>query len=180
MNNVYGYIYKTTNLVNGRFYLGQKRGLFNPKYLGSGKAIKHAINKYGRDKFKVEIIIEVSSQEILDYLEKMVIMGHRKSFGPRNLYNIADGGGGAGNYGQKSSEETRQKLRLSHLGKPSGRKGKHLSQETKERLRQANLGKIYSPETNKKKGRKGRIFSAVTREKIRQALIGNQNGKKLT
>jgi hypothetical protein len=40
-----GYIYKTTNLKNGKIYVGQRSRIFNPKYLGSGMLIKRAIVK---------------------------------------------------------------------------------------------------------------------------------------
>ena len=48
-------IYKTTNLVNGKTYVGQD-SKNNKKYLGSGKILKSAIKKYGRSSFKKEII----------------------------------------------------------------------------------------------------------------------------
>lgn len=46
-NNFYGFIYITTNLINGKKYIGQKKG-YNDTYLGSGKILKLAIKKYGR------------------------------------------------------------------------------------------------------------------------------------
>jgi len=49
---MYGYIYKTTNIVNGRQYIGQHMSeLFDENYKGSGKALLEAINKYGWDNF---------------------------------------------------------------------------------------------------------------------------------
>ena len=39
-------IYKTTNLVNGKVYVGQEKWN-NPNYLGSGKILRLAIKKYG-------------------------------------------------------------------------------------------------------------------------------------
>ena len=48
-------IYKTTNLVNGKQYIGRD-SRNNPNYLGSGTAIKNAILKHGRDNFKKEIL----------------------------------------------------------------------------------------------------------------------------
>lgn len=38
--NYYGYIYKTTNLINQKYYIGQKKGLFDPNYFGSGKVLR--------------------------------------------------------------------------------------------------------------------------------------------
>ncbi len=48
-------IYITTNLINGKKYIG--RDAWNkPNYFGGGKAIKDAIKKYGKENFKKEII----------------------------------------------------------------------------------------------------------------------------
>ena len=48
-------IYKTTNLINGKIYVG-KDSNDNPNYLGSGIVLKNAIDKYGRKSFKKEIL----------------------------------------------------------------------------------------------------------------------------
>lgn len=49
------YIYKITNLINGKIYIGKrvretKKDIKN--YYGSGIAIKNAIIKYGIENFK--------------------------------------------------------------------------------------------------------------------------------
>ena len=47
----YGFIYITTNLVNGIRYLGQKKfDRIWKTYLGSGSIIRRAIKKYGKAK----------------------------------------------------------------------------------------------------------------------------------
>ena len=48
-------IYKTTNLVNGKIYIGKDKNN-NPSYLGSGKILKLAIKKYGKENFTKETI----------------------------------------------------------------------------------------------------------------------------
>ena len=55
----YGFIYLTTNKVNGMKYVGQKtydkRGNWKT-YLGSGVYLKRAISKYGKDNFSRQIL----------------------------------------------------------------------------------------------------------------------------
>lgn len=61
---MYHVIYKTTNLVNGMFYIGYHgTNDLNDHYLGSGKYFKRAIKKYGRNSFKKEILYIFPSKE---------------------------------------------------------------------------------------------------------------------
>lgn len=53
---MYGYIYKTTNLINGKIYVGQHKGKFDRGYVGSGKILKLALTKYGKQNFLTELI----------------------------------------------------------------------------------------------------------------------------
>jgi group I intron endonuclease len=50
-------IYKITNLINGKLYVG-KQSHENPDYFGSGKLIIAAIKKYGKHNFEKTIIDE--------------------------------------------------------------------------------------------------------------------------
>jgi hypothetical protein len=53
----YHYIYKTLNLINGKYYVGvHSTNNLEDGYLGSGTAIVEAIQKYGEDNFKKEIL----------------------------------------------------------------------------------------------------------------------------
>lgn len=57
--NKYNYIYKTTNLISGNFYVGRHTSNKHPdkdKYIGSGVAFNDAVVKYGRYSFKREIL----------------------------------------------------------------------------------------------------------------------------
>lgn len=91
---MYGYIYKTTNLLNNKIYIGKKVGKFRSSYFGSGILIGQAINKYGKNNFKVRILKYAKDKHILNKLEKHYIKKYRNKFGKRNLYNIGDGGEG--------------------------------------------------------------------------------------
>jgi group I intron endonuclease len=53
-------IYKTTNLINGKIYVGQHFTSADDGYLGSGLVIKKAISKYGKQNFKREILEHVN------------------------------------------------------------------------------------------------------------------------
>src|ERR1035437_9505393 len=83
-------IYKTTNLINGKYYVG-KDEKNNPEYLGSGKILKLAINKNGRKNFKKEVLETCETREELNEREKFWInVLSATTLG----YNIADGGTG--------------------------------------------------------------------------------------
>lgn len=90
----FGYIYKTTNLINGRIYIGQKSGTFSPSYLGSGWILIKALHKYGKNNFKIEVIAYATSKKMLNSLEIKYISKYRQIFGREFLYNITDGGEG--------------------------------------------------------------------------------------
>ena len=118
---MYGYIYITTNKINGKRYIGQKRSevfLYN-KYLGSGTLLLRAVNKYGVEAFTVEMLCECNSQEELDSKEKFYINRYdaAKSL---DFYNIALGSRG----GNIHTDDMKEKLRNARLKEPSFTKGK--------------------------------------------------------
>lgn len=113
-------IYKITNTVNNKVYVG-KRALsseffLRSNYWGSGKYIKKAIKKYGKEVFIREVICECISLKDMNEKEKYHIT-NLNSFSPRG-YNIQKGGEG-GNNGVKKRVFT--KKWIDNIGK--GRKG---------------------------------------------------------
>lgn len=57
-------IYKTTNLLDGKFYIGaHSTEILEDGYLGSGKYLKRAVLKYGRENFAREILFVYSDKE---------------------------------------------------------------------------------------------------------------------
>ena len=87
-----GYIYKTTCWLDGRIYIGQRRGIFNTKYFGSGKHLKLAIAKYGIENFSVEFIQYANTQNELDTLEKCCIATVKSILSEDQVFNISEGG----------------------------------------------------------------------------------------
>jgi len=63
-------VYKTTNQITGKIYIGQheQKTIEFDGYLGTGLYIKRAIKKYGKENF-VRETIEICSSEILDERE---------------------------------------------------------------------------------------------------------------
>ena len=151
----YGYIYKTTNLVNNKIYIGQHRGAYlDENYLGSGKLLAAAINKYGKGSFKCELLELCADKTALDQKEKEYI----KKYNSQNNeigYNISEGGQG-GDLGSVARSHISESLRgipksLEHRKKLSeANKGKRLPESQKEKISKGNKGKILSAETKEK------------------------------
>ena len=87
------YLYKTTNLINAKIYIGvHKTKKLNDGYLGSGKIIKDAIKKYGKEFFKKEIL-EFFDNEDLMYLKEMEVVDET-FIKNADTYNLMIGGFG--------------------------------------------------------------------------------------
>lgn len=84
------FVYKTTNLINNKIYVGfHMKGNKDKSYLGSGLALKLAIEKYGKENFSREIIYEGTAEKCLE-LEEFIV---DEEFCKRDdTYNISNGG----------------------------------------------------------------------------------------
>lgn len=92
IKGLYGFIYVTTNLINGKMYVGQRKIREGWRtYRGSGHALRKAIKKYGYQNFDRKIIDIAFNQDELNSLEYYYV----KVFGAMNKrywYNICEGG----------------------------------------------------------------------------------------
>lgn len=138
----YFYIYKITNKVNGKIYIGKRTTKYKPeedKYLGSGKMIKWAVSKYGAENFEKEIL-ELCTKDNLSEREIYYI----ELYNCRNNeigYNIIEGGYGVGDlcHDMKTyyNPETDQEIRIKETETPPegfihGRRP--FTKETKEKM----------------------------------------------
>lgn len=164
------YIYRITNLVNGKTYIGQHRYKdLNDDYMGSGVLLLKAQKKYGIENFKKEILVfNIPRDEQANTLEETFIKAEREKVGRENCYNIADGGYSSGMKGKHLTEEHKKKLSEALKGRPSPNKGKHISDKTKKKISDYNKGKTLSEEHKMKIAEtlKGHNVSEETREKL--------------
>ena len=170
-------IYKITNNINNKSYIGQttkdleerKESHYYAIYKDKNFAIHKAILKYGWENFKWEILEKCDSKEELDEMEFHFIKQY-DTFISKNGYNMT--WGGEGSPGKIFTEDYRKKLRIAQTGKK-------LSQETKEKLRKIMKGRVFTKEWKKKIGEsnKGKIHphTEETKKKISNSMLGNKN-----
>ena len=138
------YVYKTTNLVNGKFYIGVKTNSrhYDDGYFGSGFLLNKAIKKYGYKNFQKEVLWHFGTAEECFKKESEIVT--EEFVKSDNTYNIALGGKG-GDLGPLANQKKSQKL-----------KGHKVSDETKQKISKANkgnkvrLGASHTEESRKK------------------------------
>lgn len=165
---MFGYIYETTNLINGKKYIGKRKSskFLGNKYLGSGTYLHNAIEKYGKENFEVKLLKEIedfdNNLEGLEYLSKMesyyICHDNFDATKDSNYYNVS--------YGNES-----QGWNYNHSGKNNPMYGKTHKLEVKQKLskicKERFTGNYHSINTkNKMKESAKRVWSNRTKEEI--------------
>lgn len=162
---MYGYIYKTTNLINGKIYIGQhKAEKYDKSYYGSGKILKLAIDKYGIENFSNTVLCYCESKKELDKLERQLIKQYN-SRNPEIGYNISFGGDGGDTFTGLSDEE--KQIRIEKLKTNS-----HFANLTQE---QDKAMRTKSWETRRKNGNDK--FSEESKKKMSDSHKGQKPTK---
>lgn len=198
-------VYQITNKINEHKYIGSSINIWRRwgshlvelrKSTHTSTYLQNAWNKYGEDNFEFSVLVFCDKENTLLY-EQMCLDGLKPEYNARkDVYNSRAG--------TKATDETKARLRESHLGNTS-RLGTKASDETKTKLRKARLGKKHSEESKEKmsnillgnkrslgykhteeaklnmgKSHIGSKRSEETKEKMRNAQLGNKNclGKK--
>lgn len=115
---MYYTIYKITNLVNGKFYIGShKTKDLDDGYMGSGKYLKHSQEKYGLENFTKEILFVFDNPEEMYAKEAEIV--NEDFLAEENTYNLKIGGFGGWDYinssGLGNSTKTKTQLRKGGL-----------------------------------------------------------------
>lgn len=189
-----GYIYKLTNEVNGKVYIGKtinitrrltQHTIITPKY---NHHLGNAIKKYGINSFQEDVLVSLKSDNTkklnatLSALERFCI---KKFDTYNNGYNSTIGGEGTSGF--KWSQESKKKLSNSlksyfqtevgrkHIQKCiNSNKGRIVSESTREKIGIGNRGKIVSLEA-KEKIRNYQLVAAKDRYKPVIQLDMNNN-----
>lgn len=103
MDQKFYFIYKTVNLINGKYYIGKhETSDISDGYLGSRLALVRSVKKYGKDSFEREIICFCKNSDELVAKEKVYVA---EALRDPQCYNIAPGGQGGHVYSMLSECE---------------------------------------------------------------------------
>lgn len=164
---LYYIIYKTTNLINGKFYIGKhKTNNVDDGYYGSGKAIRFAVKKYGKENFITEVLYIFDTEQKMNIAERILVVIDREI-----SYNICPGGNGGFEYINRNGLGDRTGAILSQAAKDAlDRTNVPHTEETKIKISNSlkgnkKLGKAMS------KALTGKKKTEEHKQKIRETLL---------
>ncbi len=149
-------IYETINTINGKYYRGYCRTskILRKEYIGSGKLLWKAIDKYGWDAFSCSIVKTFDDK--LEALQAELNFVVTNKVDPMS-YNLVRGGNGK--HSTYLTADHRQKI-------ADGNRRRVISLESRHRMSIAQTGKIRSEEFKQKLRRPRGPYSIEHRNKI--------------
>lgn len=184
----YGIIYKATNVINGKSYIGQsihfniRLGQHKRRSKYEDTLLYRAIRKYGWENFKWEILYKNIPEEMLNVAEICAIYVHDTFYSGYN--NTLGGEDNPAKYSEvkkKISQALKGRKHTEEHKKHNSesRKGKPLSPESVEKGRLSRIGRKHSEET-KQKQRQWHLGHRHTKEScIKMAITRGGNKYKL-
>lgn len=175
-------VYRFT-FPNGKLYFGITSCAKVEHRWGKGKnyngLVRNAINKYGWEHVKKDILYSDLSQEDAEKLE-MKLISEYNTTDTDNGYNISTGGKSCRGY--HPSEETREKLRAYARNRPQSHldhisqslKGREISEEQRRSISAGRKGKLHTEEAKAKIGYASAHRSEQAKENHRKSLLGRK------
>ena len=173
-------IYKVTNQIDGKFYIGShKTKDLNDNYMGSGKYLKYAQEKYGVKNFTKEILFVFDNAEQMYSKEAELV--NEEFLATENTYNLKIGGFGGFDY-LNSTLFNNPSHTTEHSRKMTKRRLEIYSKE--ERRLWSIKGGLTSKnnkagihDTNKRGNFTGKKHSVETKTKMKLSSVGKQKGE---
>lgn len=183
---MYYTIYKITNKIDGKFYIGShKTKNLDDKYMGSGKYLKFAQEKYGLEYFEKEILHVFDTPEEMYAKEAEIV--NEEFIATENTYNIKIGGFGGWDYINRNeimhNGMTRNEFNkmFSPFRNFSEEKRKEIQSKATQKIIENELWKPGIKEIKRKYPNGtfyGKNHSNETKQKMSQSAIGKQDGEK--
>jgi hypothetical protein len=174
---MYYLIYKTTNIINGKIYIGaHKTNNIDDGYIGSGIKLNEDIIKYGKNSFKTEILEYLTNSEEMYQREKEIV---NEDFIIRvDTYNMIVGGSGGWEYVNDilDTEHYSHSGKLGNKALQERRKDKEWNEKYIDKLRVANKKKFKGIK-NSETSFLGKKHTVETKKKISNANKGNGKGE---
>lgn len=180
-------VYKATNILNNKMYIGQttrpERRFAEHTWKGSrSKILSAAIKKHGKENFEFKILCWCPDKSYADYVEQELIKAHDTR---RVGYNICVGGEGFGSgedhpcYGRKASDEERKIKAESKRGALNPMFGKENTPEQKAKIRESLLGREITWGNKISAAKKGTKIHPNTIAARRKASETRESGYRL-
>lgn len=128
---MYYFVYKTTNIINKKIYIGcHITENLNDGYLGSGKFLKRAIKKYGKENFKREILKFFDNEKDMYDFERNTVT--EEFIKHKSNYNSCVGGNGGFTGNSKKRSQKISKAAKDKVSAIDLQTGKHIKISTEE------------------------------------------------
>jgi len=170
-------IYKIENIINNKVYVGssvsiEDRWIRHKTDLVKGKScsikLQNSYNKHGVENFEFSILEECEIDNLIEREQHYIdtYNSYNEGYNCRPIANNS--------FGVKLSDETKEKMRESAIGK---NKGKIRSDELKQHLSEINKGKKHTEESKNKisEAGKNRKQSEETKNKLREINLGKNH-----
>ena len=179
MEKKHNIVYKITNLVNNKIYVGvHKTDDLEDGYMGSGRVIKQAIEKYGIENFNKEVLFDYPTYNEALVKEKEIVS--KEFLEQSNVYNLRRGGNGGFDYINSKllqNTEANNKARIARISKVSNAwKNKYASsEEFRNKIRDNYRKGLEKARKQNPLGTfKGRHHSEQSKQKISDSKKGKQ------